>query len=772
MKTPASLLLLVLLFPSLAGAKEPAWREPWQSRLTAWLKTVTEEEVAFQPKAFDWTKLDPAEFHRNRNFFLSYSPVLIATSTMKLPAEAFTWKGLWKEDEETQRILTPYDITKGQMWIPTGPTAADSLALLYSWDRPWNPYHGDKALAMRAAVIGMVDLIMLRENVHFYTSGDAGCRQPPFPPRACESGFSLTFNAYAFWRVRDALPQEAREAWAEGLVWFATYNFESRLGGPENMQLSVPVGIYYVGLALDDDHIKGQALERMREILGKHYDPAGYIRDAGVPDGSYNGISLHRLAEFWGMSRSPEVLEVLRQAYALKLHLVLPEPDGTTLSPSHFNARCKDGFDRDQYNGREVVLLKEVPDAGYFMRSRWHERDMEKQASSFQNLTRRDFSRLGKPGPWASNHRWDAVMDIPHVEYHEPDEAAMEKIMAASGEPMVLRSDRYTRNFGDEFYAVRRPGYAAVFYAGPAVASDSGATNHAGMLKGEGGHLMGFAGGGLSAFWTPETSTLLLGRMTAYETYDRKVRTFDWGSYILSGWRDWLNNHVVGETAEGKVLTSARTPHPESKLSDDGNRLEITGVMPKKLRKQGEVTNVEVAYSRKYEFRDDRIGCELTIRTDQPLEMKSLYEALPVLTSQKNNRGAKEYTGETTWRFLNAAGQPVEPKPVPPPYGDSIFEGGKSLNPITEKEETSARVEGVKTVEFHRYDGVARLVFEKPAALSLTSVEVASTQMTSARGRALLIELPTRIEPNRPVTLRYQLQAVKAAPKTALSPQP
>ena len=767
MKAPAFFLLL--LFSTLAGATEPTWREPWQAQMTAWLKTVTEADVTFTPKPFDWSKLAPEEYRRNQNFFNSYSPVTIAITAMKLPAEAFTWKGLWKDEEETQRILTPYDITKGQMWIPSGPTVPDSLALLYAWDRPWNPYHGDKAFAWRAAVISMVDLLMNRENVHFYTSGDAGCRQPPFPGRACESGFSLTFNAYAFWRVRDSLPEEARKAWADGLVWYANNNLESRPGGPENMQLSGPVGIYYVGLALDDDHIKGQALERMQELLGKNYDPAGYIRDAGVPDGSYNGISLHRLAEFWGMSHSPEVLEVLRQAYALKLHLVMPEPDGTTLSPSHFNARCKDGFDFDQYQGREVILLKEVPDAGYFMRKRWTARDPEKQRKFFEGMSRRNFPRLAQPGPWVANHRWDAVIDIPEIEYHEPDEAAMEKIMAQSGEPMVLRSDRYTRNFGDEFYAVRRPGYAAIFYAGPANPSDSGGTNHAAMLKGEGGHLMGFAGGGLSAFWTPQTSTLLLGRMTAYETYQRKVRTFAWGSYILSGWRDWLNNNVVGETAEGKVLTSARTPHPQSTLSKDGNRLEITGVMPKKLRKQGEITNVAVAYARNYEFKDDRIDCELTISVDQPLEMKSFYETLPVLTRQKNDRAAKEWTGETTWRFLDAAGKPVEPKPVPPPYGDTIFENGKSLNPVTEQEEISARVEGVKTVEFHRYDGVARLVFEKPAAFSLTSVEVVSSQMTTCRGRTLLIELPTKIDPRHPATLRYRLEAPVQPGKTAFS---
>lgn len=717
------------------SAAEPAWREPWQRELTAWLKSLDAKDVAVEPKVFDWSRLDPAELHRNMQLINGgYPPLGIATTALRIPARDFLWKeGLWREDGESQTVLKPYGLERGQMWIPSGPTTADSLAWLYSWNRPWNPYHGDRAVAWRAAIISMVDLIMIREGIHYYTSGEEGCRQPPFGARACESGFSLTFNAFAFLQVRDALPEPARKAWGEGLRWYAQYNVTSPPGGPENMQLSVPVGIYYAGLALGDDALKQKAEALMNRLLDKNFRRAGYLSDAGVPDGSYNGISLHRLAEYWAISHSPRVLDALRAAYDLKASLTLPEPDGSTLSPSHFNARCKDGFDNDQYQGREVMFLKEIPTAGLFAKKSWLSApDETALVQRLEATVSRNNPRVQQPQPWESNHRWDGVLSLPYVVHHEKDEAAMDAIVHDHLRAPVEMSDRFTKNFGNEFFVVRRPAYAAIFYAGPAVASDDGATNHAGMLNREGGYMMGFGGGGLSAFWTPQAGSLLLGRLTALEGYDRKTKSLQWGDYLISGWRDWLTNQIVGETIEGKILTSGRAESPRSRLAEDGSKLEIRGKIPRKSRRQGDITDADLAYHRTYTFDDAGVDCALEIQTDKPLTLKSLYESLPVLTGQMNlDRNATEASGPTTWQFLGADGKPLTPS------GD--------------------RVEGVREVTLTRFDGGGAISFEQPVTISLTSVEAVSSQVSKTTGRALLIELPTTLEPGAPLRLKYRL---------------
>lgn len=749
MKFCASMFLAVVtlltLSPRHLCAEEPAWREPWQKGLTAWLQSLVETDVTVGEKTFDWSHFDPEELHRTSHLATgAYSPYWIAATALRIPDKDFLWKGgLWREDGSPQDVLKPYGIKTGQMWIPTVPTIADSLAWLYTWDRPWNPYKGDRAVALRAAVISMVDLIMLRENLHYYTSGEEGCYQPPFGVRACDSGFLLTYNAYCFLQVADALPQQTRKDWADGIRWYAEYNLQAPPGGPENMRLSVPVGIYYAGMALGDESYKQAAVKLMDRMIAEYFRRPGYLADAGIPDGSYNGISLHRLAEFWAISGSRNVLETMRKSYDLKAYLTLPEPDGSTLSPSHFNARCKDGFDNDQYQGREAIILEEVPTAGLFLKKTWlSAQDEQDMIQHLTNVIRNDNLFVKKPYLWNLDYRWDAVLALPYVLYQPRDEQSMDAIIHKNLESPVEKEDRYTKNFGDEFYVVRRPGYAAIFYAGPAVPYDNGATNLFKMLGEEGGYMMGFGGGGLSAFWTPQSGSLLLGRMTACEGYERKSKVVDGMDYLISGWQDWLTNQIVGETKEGKILTSARTQSPRSRLAKDGSKLEIRGKIPRQSKRQGDILEAELSYQRTYLFDDQGIDCALEIQTDKPLELRSLFETLPILVGQKNlDRNADAVSGPTDWQFLGTDGKPIEP--------------------------ADNRVENVRKISLSRFNGGGMILFEAPVTISLTSVEATSVQLSLTHGRTLLINLPTTLEPGKPVQLKYRLVAGTDDLKTA-----
>ena len=271
----------------------------------------------------------------------------------------------------------------------------------------------------------------------------------------------------------EVLPEDVREAWHDGLKWMC--QMLDRLGpfGPENMQLSIPVGMYYTCLATGDEHIKALAERTMNGLLDKHFDEAGYIRDGGVPDGSYNGILMHRLAEYYAISHDKRMLEVLQQVYALKRSQALPEPEGTkgdtdTLSPSHLNARTKDGFGNDQYRGREVMFALDVPDSRPFLIEQWEsDYTTEKLQADAKNFNEREFGRFGKPLLWAGRvENWGSVHNLPYVMYHQDPEKLQALIDA--GEPgfAVKDDERFTRSFGNKFFVVRRPGYAALLYAG------------------------------------------------------------------------------------------------------------------------------------------------------------------------------------------------------------------------------------------------------------------------------------------------------------------
>lgn len=739
-----SLMGLVLFGGGRGLAAEPEWGEAWQGVLAGWMKGLEPGDVSVGDKAFDWSKLAPEEMRRNSHLATGYAPpVSLANAALRLPADSFLWASIWRPDLPVkQEALKPYPLSSGEIWTPTHPSVACLLGWLYGWERPWNPYYHDKAVARRAAIISMISLIMIRDDIRYWTSGGEGCRQPPFSsPHTGIQGFSLTFNAFTYLQVADALPPEVRKAWGEGLRWFAELLAKSPPRGPENMRLSVPVGVYYTGLALEDEGLRRLADQCMNGLLASEYSMAGYIRDAGVPDGSYNGISLHRLAEYHAISGSAFILDILRQSYRLKEYMVLPEPGGGTLSPSHFNARCQDGFDNDQYKGREIMLLPDVPEAAWFARKFWpenltQETVAEQTAANAERFSNRvpQATAWGVAGGSTENkpHGWGRVMDLPYVMYHGKDEAKMDQLIRAADKPVALWKDRYTEDFGGEFYVVRRPAYAAIFYAGPAVESDDGATNSRGVVQNQGGYFMGFGGGGLSAFWTPEAGSLLLGRMTAKEGYERKTVRVGSNAFQVGGWRDWMTNHVVGETPEGKILSSSRIAHPRSRLVNDGARLEMKGTFPKSLKRQGPIIDAELSYFRSYDFTDRGVDCCLEIRTDRPLKMKSLYEVLPLVMSV-----GKDAEGPMEFRFLNAENQMIEEK--------------------------AGRVEGVSTLEMRRHDGVARVEFPRPINFAMASEEGVSRQNSVVRGRAFLIELPVELEPDKPLRFEYRLIVPSAA---------
>ena len=648
----------------------------------------------------------------------------------------FLWEGgIWRDDKPAdQPDLSPYGLEDGQMWVPAYPTVANHLAWAYSWDRPWNPMHDDPKVARRAAVIAIADLVMQRDNVFYYCSGQTKRSTSFKHPHPGINGFSLTFNAYTASVVADVLPEQVRQAWFEGLRWFSLRIAAARPMGPENMQLSVPVGLHYAYLATGDDQLRAESERWINMILDRSYHEAGYIEDGGVPDGSYNGISLHRLAEYHAITDSPRVLEAIRQSYRLKRHLTLPEPGGGWLSPSHFNARCQDGFANDQYKGREVMFALDVPVSRPFLVESWaNGLALDTLRAHIRMTNDRTFSRFPGPQRWGGRmHNWGSVLTLPYVIYHQ-DEARLQELVDDGPGIAVTDEKPFTRQFGGEFFVVRRPGYAVILYAGPAKPSDRGATNYRNMLKGNGGFINGFAGGGISAFWTPEAGSLLLGRMTAYETYETQTMTFDWGKYLLPGWTDWLNNHIVGETTDGKILTSARTASPETRFDPEAGVLTIRGVMPTQTHRQGKITDAKVAYERRYRFEDDHVDVRVRVLADRPVRFNALYEVLPLLSTDD----------------LEVA---------------AVGEAGAS--PLT----TEQGAEAVHEVGIAKAGGGVVVAFSQPRDLGPLGARARSFQRSKVFGQTLRIALPTTLGPDQPVELRYQLIPRTAPPSPAPAP--
>lgn len=173
-------LTLPLLHQDLAG--EPQWHYPeFQEPAVEWLKSITEADVAVEVVPISLPELSEAE----ARLYLpasrgKYSLLSVVATQLSTPPEAYLWEGgIWRPDEPLiQDALRDesHGLESGQIWIPGHPNAANVLAWIYQLDEPWNPYYQNQAVAMRAVIISMVDLLVHPEQSFYW--GDERSTKP------------------------------------------------------------------------------------------------------------------------------------------------------------------------------------------------------------------------------------------------------------------------------------------------------------------------------------------------------------------------------------------------------------------------------------------------------------------------------------------------------------------------------------------------------------------------------------------------------------------
>ena len=724
MKNLYALVILCTLSPVNAG--EPTWLFPWQERLVAHLRSIEPEQVRMEVKPVLAEHFRSGEGLRHLYLVDGYTPLLsFVAGGVALPAEDFLWKGIWRPQAKlNQSFLTEthHGLTSGQLWIPAHPSTANLLAWAYSNAAPWNPYAGDERLARRAAIISIVDLLAWTENNYYENHPKSSKTGRKWGLHSAITGFSLTFNAFSLLKVGDSLPADVREAWRAGILHMCSQINARMPTGPMNMRFSIPVGMEYAFRATENEAIARMAKRWAgMTVFGPELSLAGHHWEGQgrAPDGSYNGIALHRLAELYNVTDDENVLTLLRHGYRLKNHLSLPMPNGRWISPSHFNDRCQSSFANDQYAGREPSFILDAPEAVPFLR---HFRVKKKPVvpAELVKHSKGPSSRIAKASPWGRGgrmHDWGMVLHLPDYIYHQEEEKIQEALAKNYVLP-VLASDSFSQNFNNEFFCIRKPSYYAILYAGAAVSSDDGRTNSRGMLKDQGGLFNGFAGGGISAFWTP-AGTFWLGRMTAYENYERKKVKVNNRIVFVPGWQDWANNHVIGKTKSGKILTSARTSWPKSDWDEKKGTLSITGVMPKTLQRQGEITKASVTVKRNYRFHEDRLKVGLTIRSNKSESFQSFYETIPL-----------HITEDLKIAFFDA--------------------GGKELK-------AGVVIHGVSRITLDRQNGGVDLLFSSPQTIEQRGRKVKSKQAGFVYVRSLQVALPLEITPKTVIQLDYEL---------------
>jgi hypothetical protein len=688
-----------------AGRGLPADRRPLrtalpqdhahQRRLVSYLATLTAEDLKVDVQRFTAPQAEYSKTELYRLFLLSSPYTSPDPKSIRIPAEQFTLSSIDRD---------------GQVYIPGNPEGqrgrpdATSFAWYATWDFPGNPYLGSRALKLRTFVCNAVDLIML-ERAHDEN-------------RLARSDFlsgTLIWLAWGYLQSRDLLPADVCAAYETGLrrmvdrlkKWGPT-------GVMTDMDLFALVSLPMVCKIFPED----QQLQKTAEeiTLGlvtnpRQFHPAGYFRDLGYFDVTYNGISLYMLT--WGAALKdwPHYRQTMEKAYRLRAHMVLPEVGGGYFGPSHFSPRTSGDAAVDQWNWLPRNLAaasmtdEALPALGMLNHDSWAIFGTARHTQAPRQLVgylNRSLEAEGKftQAPWSEAH-WTSH---PTVVSALLSEKFLDRLIQLRNEqsPLLLpysaRKETYLRNFGGVIFTAKTSRYTTILHAGP-VGGESGSTFH------------GLGGGTLSALGTSDAGPVILGRRAGAQGTNNPDH---YGEAPL-----WPVHAVTAKTIDGHYVSTARCRDLKVTSSFESlpASVEVEGTIPSRKIKGQALLAGKISYTRRFTLQDDRIQVATNLRGDGVDSLTDWFESIPV--------------------FL---GLPVKDQ-LPP------------LEILVQKQDqwiplTVEPIDDVRRVRVKRHAGVVDIVFELPSRVGLSATPWQDRYQTKVMCRNILVYL--RTEPGRP----------------------
>lgn len=230
---------------------------------------------------------------------------------------------------------------------------------------------------------------------------------------------------------------------------------------------------------------------------------------------------------------------------------------------------------------------------------------------------------------------------------------------------------------------------------------------------------MNFAGGTLSAFWTPAGGSLLLGRTGQPVHPERSRQTW-------ADWRLWPTHALSGATVGGEAFSTARVRRRVSTITyevdDKMAVVTVSGPMGKahdgsRAAQNGCLTG-EVRYQRRFTLDAKGVAIETRLESDGSDTVTDLCEILPLLFKEKRLQAPPHRAAD-----LGEVHHRVR------------FEtGGARI------EATETFTDGVTAVHVERFGGSAVIRFATPQRVRLGE-EWTDTYQTRMATRNLLIDL-------------------------------
>lgn len=613
---------------------------------------------------------------------------------------------------------------EGPTAVIAPPVWVEALGSFIAWDSPGNVYRDNKALKMRAFVTAATKLIMI--DNHLDVNAASGIT------RADWNCYNVIMAASAYPVFKGVLPPEVQKAYETGLLRLARKVMaKGPVGAEPDSEMGVAVGLWYAAQATGDVAFTKEAEAYAKKLCTdpRFLHPAGYWVEGGGLDLGFGGMP-----NFWTTwlalaSNWPFAKEAVDKVYRLKSHLILPEPDGTVTGPTAFNSRLGSPASEDQWDWEgsrdhgAAMITDEAASMIKFPTDEELSKSLERRtqiiADHLYGGLRNAYDKTGRylendelrGSPW----RWGVFPNgtnypievNPSYEFYRKDAWAHLEKLRKENSPMLkspyLRDGDFTHNFGNAFISVKHKSFAAVVHVGPV--GDPAPDELMAFYKGP----LGYGGGQLSAFWTPEAGSALLGRRSGFAMHGANPMFYD----KIEEWRTWPLHAVSGATADGKFFTSARITKPKTTVDTKPNLTEakVTGDIPQTfIGQEGGLTG-KLQYARSFRIDDKGVRVETTVTGDGKDSIAELYETLPIY-----HRDAK-----------------LQPNLAPPVIE---FQSGGKWSPASD-----AWTEKVQAVRVTRFKGSVVVTFETPRRAKLSPKEWADAFLSRGVARNVLIDL-------------------------------
>lgn len=643
------------------------------------------------------------------------------------------------------RLYTLAEIERDKIMAP--PCVADALMSFTSWNYPGNTFYNNRALKMRAFVTGAVHLMMLDD----YLTAN------PTHGRADWFAYELVNWGAGYPVFKDELPPEVQKAYAQGLRRMAERVLAWGPRGEEpNLDMITPIALWYACQAVGDPAFTAACEARARQLLTDpaYIHPAGYWVERGGIDTGFGGqatvfVVWAALATDWDFAK-----QAVEKLYHLRAHLDLPEPGGAHTGPSAFNARIGTAVFDDQWANAGVreygaamitdeaaytypLPTAEMMQAGAEKRIAWENRMLFEELrnpyiklpdGSAHYLTNDEL----KSGPWRRLMwlNWQFPLSLNATcDHYKPGAYAHLAALVKADSPMLkspfLRGETFLRDFAKAFFVTRQPTYAAILHTGPVGRQrpDDGLFQWKGP--------MGFGGGQLAAFWTPEAGAVLVNRRSA-QNWDQ----------VLDKPEEWRNlplHAVSGVTTDGKTFTSGRIADPVVVADIQGVTGTVTasGMISTDPRAINQVVEGTIGYQRTFEIGAESLRVETRIAATPSVEAAELYETLPVLHREGGNHqgpGAKQDdTVKAVIEFkVDGAWAPATTQPVK-----------------------------AAAVRISRFTGAATVTFDRPQRVKLSPAAWQDLYLSRACCQNVLIDLLDNADKPAPIkatTIAYRIE--------------